>query len=148
MTYLRALGDMLLRMNRKDFEKGRSYLDLTLKELFSGINLKGVDGLMGEVGELHAEILDHMLTERIMSPEEIEKAIDEANDCCISALIIVDWLRHKKAEWAKEIEAGTAEGFCPIHKRKLEFQNTLVAGTTKYIQEWVCPDCIRSEILE
>jgi len=148
MTYLRALGDMLLRMHRKDLEKGRSYLDLTLKELFSGLKGQKIDGLLGEVGELHAEILDHILTDRIMSPKEINRAINEANDCCISALLIVDWLHAKKAEWAKEIAAGTAEGFCPIHKRKLEFQNTLVAGTTKYIQEWLCPDCVRSEIIE
>lgn len=101
MTYLRELGDMLLRINLKDAKKGRSYLDLSLKELFSGIKEKGIDGLMGEIAELHAEIIDHMTTGKIMSSENIDKAINECYDCCISALIIADWMRHKKAEWAK-----------------------------------------------
>jgi len=147
MTYLRALGEMLLRMSVKDSKKGRSYLDLSLDELFSGNGDKGIDGLVGEVAELHEQIIDHIVTGKVMDAKNVDDAINECYDVCISSLLVADWLRARKAEFLKRIEEGT-EGFCPVHKIRLELHNLVITGTTKKKPEFVCPACLKNEVFE
>jgi len=110
MTYLRVLGNLILRMAEKHDEKGQSYLDMSLKDLWGKLSLRyydrerkdrgECDGLLGEMQELHAEIMPHLTTGEPMTPAQIERAINESDDVAIYALLIGNWLRHKKAEWS------------------------------------------------
>lgn len=98
MSYLRDIGDMLIRMNGKHNEKGQSFLTMPLKDLWDKREPGGRrSGLIGETVELHREILPHLLTGQPLTPEEVKRALDECYDVAISAFLIAGWLRQHLA---------------------------------------------------
>lgn len=99
MSYLRDIGNMLIRMNRKHAEKGLPFLNMSLKELWNHREPDGhFSGLIGETTELHKEILPHLITGQQLEADEVLRAIDECYDVAISAFLIAGWLRRHLAK--------------------------------------------------